>query len=373
MKVLVVGSPHSASTRDVWIGCMKGLAAHGVGIQSYDMLPRGEFFSTLVDFVNEKKIPIPQLKGIPGPMVLAYEAVFAAAHWHEVDTVFFISPQYLPMEIPDLLRKDGFRVWAYMTEAPYEDPIDAPQKAAHFDWVFLNDLNSEGYWQAFNPHSAYIPHSYDPDKHFPWWAAPAGKKRHDIRNGHQHVVYVGSGFGRRQQYLEDVDWTGIDLRVYGHWPLIKPLTDERERERYAPIAREGVSPLLPFVIPKMVENSFTARLYRGAAIGINMHRLERWANNDKMMIDEGEAYSMGPRGVELAACGAFQVSDPRQEVIDVFGDSVPLHRNPADLERLIRKYLNDPAERDRLARQQHEAIKGRTFANHMRRVLELAA
>lgn len=388
MKILVVGSPHSASTRDVWIGAMKGLGANGAGVQSYDMLPRGEFFSTLVDFVREKHMPIPLLSHIPSPMVLAYEPVFMAAHWHEVDVVFFISPQYIPLELPQMLRKDGFKVWAYMTECPYEDPIDAPQKAECFDFVFLNDRNSESYWRMYNPNSHYIPHSYDPDKHFPWWNPPEGKVRHDIKNGHDHVTYVGSGFGRRQKYLEDVDWTGIDLKVYGHWPLLTPPSSDRDKEQFAPMLGvqtfEGFktwedlpptyeSPIKKYVLPKMVENSFTARLYRGSAIGINMHRLERWANNAEQLIDEGDAYSMGPRGVELAACGTFQLSDFRQEIVDVFGDSVPLHRSPDELGRLIRKYLDDPSLRESLARQQHEAIKERTFANHMRRVLELAA
>ena len=82
---------------------------------------------------------------------------------------------------------------------------------------------------------------------------------------------------------------------------------------------------------------------------------------------------MGPRGVEYAACGTFQISDPRPEITDVFGDTVPIHRNPEELGRLIRKYLADPVRRSELAVQQHEAIKGRTFAAHTRRMLELAA
>lgn len=402
MKILVVGSPHSASTRDVWMGAMKGLAQNGAGLQSYDMLPRGEFFSTLVDFVREKHLPIPMLANVPSPMVLAYEPVFMAAHWHEVDVVFFISPQYVPLELPRMLRKDGFKTWAYMTECPYEDPIDAPQKADCFDFVFLNDRNSESYWQSFNPHSFYIPHSYDPDKHFPSWDRPQDRpvgigierKPRGFTswtppdNGHDHVVYVGSGFGRRQKYLEDCDWSGINLKVYGHWPLLTPPTSDRDKEQFAPMLGvqtfEGFktwedlpptyeSPIKKYVIPKMVDNTFTARLYRGSAIGINMHRLERWANNAEQMIDDGEAYSMGPRGVELAACGTFQVSDFRQEIVDVFGDSVPIHRNPEEMGVLIRKFLDDPVRRQELAVQQHEAIKDRTFANHMRRVLEIAA
>ena len=385
-RVLVVGSPHASSTRDVFMGVLKGLSQAGAGfVKSYDVFPRGEFFANFISWFKQAGITVNMLSEIPSPMLLAYEPTFLAAHHYEVDTVVFVSPQYLPMDIPRMLKKDGFNVVGIFTECPYEDHIDAAQKAEYFTHCFVSDLNSEAYWRAFNPNSHYLPHSYDPDKHFPWWDAPSHKKRHDIHNGHQHVTYVGSGFSRRQKYLEAVDWTGIDLRLYGYWPFLMPTENpetvvrgpdgnEVNRDEYfnALIPREP-SPLAPFTKANMIDNAFTARIYRGAAIGINIHRTERWNNNADILIDEGEAYSMGPRGVELAACGCFQLSDFRQEIVDVFGDSVPIHSSPDDLGRLIRKYLADPVRREELARQQYEAIKGRTFENSMKRVLELAA
>ena len=389
-KVLVVGSPHASSTRDVFMGVLKGLSQNNVSVQSYDVFPRGEFFANFIAWFKAEKIQVNMLREIPSPMLLAYEPVFIAAHHYEVDTVVFVSPQYLPMDIPRMLKKDGFKVIGIFTESPYEDHIDAVQKAEFFDYCFVSDLNSEAYWRPFNPNTFYLPHSYDPDKHFPWWDAPAHKKRYEIHNGHQHVGYVGSGFSRRQKYLEEMvqseAWgPDIDLKLFGYWPFLMPTKNkddmvrgpdgnEINRDEYfeGMIPREP-SVLAPYTRAAMVDNAFTARIYRGLAIGINIHRTERWNNNADILIDEGEAYSMGPRGVELAACGAFQISDFRQEIVDVFGDTVPLHSSPEDLGRLIRKYLNDPAERERLARLQHEAIKGRTFKNSMGRVLELAA
>jgi hypothetical protein len=377
MKWLVVGSPHSASTRDVWIGQMKGLALNGQSVQSFDVFPLGEFYSTIVEYVRERKIPIANLKTIPSPMTLAYSNVFMAAHHHEVDGVWFVSPQYLPVEIPDLLRKDGFKTVAAMSECPYEDQIDASQKAASFDTVFVNDLNSVEYWRPFNPNTHYLPHSYDPDKHFPSWDRPKNRRFANWQppdNGHDHVVYMGSGFSARQKYLEAIDWDGIDLRIYGHWPLLRPFEGEGPWESaLGSVAPEKESPLIPFVVEKMVENTFTARIYRGAAIGINLHRTERWSNNAAMVVDQGEAYSMGPRGVELAACGCFQISDERQEIRDVFGDSVPVASGPEHMGQLIRQYLAEPVKRRELAVRQREAIKGRTFENNLRRALELAA
>lgn len=391
LKVLVVGSPHAASTRDVFMGVLKGLSQNGLAaVKSYDVFPLGEFFANFIAWFKAEGITVNMLREIPSPMLLAYQAVFIAAHHYEVDMVVFVSPQYLPMDIPRLLKKDKFKVIGIFTENPYEDHIDAAQKADNFTHCFVSDLNSVAYWSMFNENTFYLPHSYDPDKHFPWWDAPQHKKRHDIHNGHQHVTYVGSGFVRRQRYLEEMlaskHWgPDIDLRLYGYWPFLMPSPEsgitlrgpdgnESDRDEYFGdlIPREP-SPLAPYTRASMVDNAFTARIYRGSAIGINIHRTERWNNNADVLIDPGEAYSMGPRAVELAACGLFQIADFRQEIEDVFGDSVPFHSSPEELGRLIRKYLADPAERERLARQQHEAIKGRTFANSMRRVLELAA
>lgn len=404
-KILVVGSPHASSTRDVFMGVLKGLSQNNVSVQSYDVFPRGEFFANFITWFKAEKITVNMLREIPSPMLLAYEPVFLAAHHYEVDTVVFVSPQYLPMDIPRMLKKDGFNVVGIFTESPYEDHIDAVQKAEHFTTCFVSDLNSEAYWRPFNPRTHYLPHSFDPDKHFPAWDVPAGRKPRkqapgpmsDMSgstwngiNNHQHVGYVGSGFSRRQRYLEEMvrseHWgPDIDLKLFGYWPFLMPSTNpegmvrgpdgnEINRDEYfnEMIPKEP-SPLVPYTRASMVDNAFTARIYRGLAIGINIHRTERWNNNADIVIDPGEAYSMGPRGVELAACGTFQLSDFRQEIVDVFGDSVPLHDSPEELGRLIRKYLNDPAERERLARLQHEAIKGRTFKNSMGRVLELAA
>ena len=372
------------------MGVLKGMTAQGVTVKSYDVFPLGEFFANFIAWFKAEKITVNMLREIPSPMLLAYQAVFIAAHHYEVDTVVFVSPQYLPMDIPRMLKKDGFKVIGIFTENPYEDHIDAAQKAEFFTHCFVSDLNSVAYWKPHNENTHYLPHSYDPDKHFPWWDAPEGKKRHDIHNGHQHVTYVGSGFVRRQRYLEELvaseHWgSDIDLRLYGYWPFLMPSPEagvtvrgpdgnEVDRDEYfADLIPREPSPLAPYTRASMIDNAFTARIYRGSAIGINIHRTERWNNNADVLIDPGEAYSMGPRAVELAACGLFQIADYRQEIIDVFGDSVPIHNSPDDLGRLIRKYLADPVRREKLAREQYAAIQGRTFAASMRRVLELAA
>jgi len=127
-----------------------------------------------------------------------------------------------------------------------------------------------------------------------------------------------------------------------------------------------------YVRPRLIENQTTARIYRGATIGLSMHRAERTFEAEQM-IDKGEAYSVGPRTYELAACGLFQISDYRPELKDIFDGSVPVYETPQEMERLVRYYLENPKERQELAGRQLEAVKPHTVEQRMAQLLEYAA
>ena len=107
-------------------------------------------------------------------------------------------------------------------------------------------------------------------------------------------------------------------------------------------------------------------------MSFSIHRSQRYVDVD-WTIDEGEAYSAGPRTFELAACGCFQISDFRQEVADIFGDTVPIYQTPAEFERLMRRALDDPIWREEVAKQQHEAIQGHDCVTRMATLLERVA
>src|SRR3990167_11083188 len=164
MRVMVVASPHAVATRDVYMG-------HLHGVEKVGQVPRS--------FAAN---------------ILAAEPVFGAAHYHEVDVVYLISPMYFPIPIVQMLRKDGFQVWAYFTECPYEDEFWSRVQAPQMDVCFVSDRMSVDRYRVFNERTYYLPHAYDPDVHFP--AA-------SVANGHKHVSFVGTGFPRRRTFLEE--------------------------------------------------------------------------------------------------------------------------------------------------------------------------
>jgi len=348
MRVMIVSSPHAYSTRDVYTGHLAGLRAclGAENVVSYDILHRFNLLHSWTKYLEEEAGFVPrELRA----NVLASEPVFGAAHFHDIDAVYLISPMYFPMSIVDMLHKDGFKVWAYFTECPYEDEFWSRGQASHFDACFVNDRHSLPRFQVFNPNSYYLAHSYNPAIHHP------GR---EIVNGHEHVIMVGTGFKSRRDFIGGANWEGIDLRVYG--------------TMWNGENREVDWPLFSCVRPRLIENQTTAKIYRGATIGLSMHRAERTFEAEQY-IDRGEAYSVGPRTYELAACGLFQISDARPELRDIFEDTVPIYQTPADMERLVRYYLENPQERQELAGRQLEAVKPHTVERRMAELLEYVA
>ena len=79
---------------------------------------------------------------------------------------------------------------------------------------------------------------------------------------------------------------------------------------------------------------------------------------------------MGPREVEMAACGLPFVRDPRPESDEVF-PMLPSFDGPEDAGEKIRWMLSHEREREKLAIMAREAIADRTFTNSARRLLKL--
>lgn len=345
-KWLVVSSPHAYTTRDVWKRVVTGLDANGAVVQPYDLLPRYNMWEFFLDQAKKKGYELPESFGVN---TLACEPVGMAAPFYDCDIVLIVSPQYFPMSVVDVLRKIGIKTAAYFTEAPYEDTLNAPVQAGHFDYVFVNDRNSCGLFQSFCEQTYYLPHSYDPALHYP---------AEDARDGEaSKVLFVGTGYPTRKMFLQGIDWEGIDLELRGLWWL-----PSRSRLR-------------PFLKGEVMDNEDVADRYRApeVAAAISMHRAQRYVD-DQRLIDAGEAYSVGPRTYELAACGLFQVSDHRDELTDLFGpDVVPEYETPRELQALLKRALDEPGWREELAAKQREAMAGHTAEERMRIILDVVA
>lgn len=337
MKFLVVSSPHAFATRDVFTGITSGMrkAAGEENVRTYDVIKRYRLFHSWTQMVKDAYGEVP--RGVRAN-VLACEPVLGSSVHYDIDVVIITSPMYFPMSVVELIHKVGKQVWAIFTECPYEDEFWARTQAPYFDKVFVNDRNSVARFSLFNPETYYLPHSYDPDKHFP--------RIGDRKNNHEHVIFIGTDFQSRRELFRLANWDGIDFRLYGNWQEV------HEEDK-----------LFRYVRHRLIDNHTSAQMYRGAVIGVSAHRQERYWDRDGIL-DDGEAYSVGPRTLELAACGLYQTSDGnRQELFDIFGESISTFDSPESLEREVRWALEHPVERQELAQQQLEAVQGHTFEN----------
>ncbi len=255
-----------------------------------------------------------------GIMKMASETIVIEALYHHADAVVIVCGLNFNPIGGWLLKRVGIPVVVVLTESPYEDESQATfVREVEASAVTTNErLSAAKYgW-------TYLRHAYDPDVHKP---SPP-----DLAYG-SDVLLVGTGWADRQRWLEQVDWTGIQLRLLGVWPTMRPS-----------------SPLWPFYTETLVENSHLPRLYAATKIALNIHR------------GHPHAESLNPRAFEIAACGACQVTDYRAELTDVFGDSVPSVRTAVQLGDVLRRYLCDHDARHRLARDAQEKVMSETFA-----------
>jgi hypothetical protein len=335
MKLLLIHPGASFSTHDVYAGYLTALRAIGVECVEYRLDARIDTWGQFLKHQHRTR----KLGPVDDAEVLhrAGMDILPQAVWHGVDGVLAVSAMYLRESAMALLKLAGIPLALMLTESPYDD-----EAQAHYgrwaDVLFTNERTSVPYLSQFCRTVKYLPHAYDPYRHNPRLEVDNAVPSHD-------VVFVGTGFRERRDLLAAVDWTGIDLGLYGQW------------DRPGKIA--------PYVRGKIVSNEMAAQLYRKAKIGLNLYRTSKgWDGNDHI----AHAESLNPRAVELAACGVFTISDYRFEVPYVFGDLVPTFPTEASLgakaltlEATIRRFLRDEAGRTHHAAQLPDAVAHLTF------------
>ena len=370
MRVLAVASPHTASTRDVWKKLVIGLKVNGIDVEPFDLLPRVSIFEQLEEAFRRRKLALPEDWTAT---TLAYEPILGAAIFHDCEMVIVVSPQYFPTQINALLRKVGIKTCAYFTECPYEDEIHMPLVASTFDYGLVNDLYSVDLFKSFCEQIMYVPHSYIPAIHYP----PEDEDAREDR-----TVFVGTGYQERVRFMNEVEWPRT-LEVHGgywKWPRkmnkkIQTINTTMGISKHPKLAETVIVKAKDWVRPPanaVVSPETCADLYRTSATSFSLHRTQKYYGAEDG-IAEGDAYSLGPRNWELAACRTFQVSDFRQELADVFGDTVPVYETERELSALLKRAFDEPGWRRELAFQQWEKAQPYSCQSVMRPVAEFLA
>ena len=326
MKIILAHPGASWSIADVEAGLRYGLELHGVEVIPYRLdvritRARSWLFQGWRKAVKAKP-ELPQ----PTDADVHYEAsvpLVEKALRVQADAVVVVSGMFLHPDVLILLRRAGVKVFVLFTESPYDSERELAV-AKLVDGLWTNERSSLAAFRAVNPRSGYLPHAWHPERHL------AGPQPGDEQVAAHDVVFVGTAFAERIDFLSAIDWSGIDLGLYGNWTALP------KRSRLKRFVRGGV-----------VENLETAALYRRAKIGLNLYRSSiGWGAQAPRI---ASADSLNPRAYELAACGVFHLSDPRPEVEEMFGDWVPTFSSPAEAAALVHSWLADAAGRASIA------------------------
>lgn len=332
MRAILVRPGPNFSVQDVAEGWISGLTACGVDTLDFD-------FGGIMSFY-EKALRTSDIYDTNGQQAASLTARSLRAACFDLvpDVVVIISSFFVPPDTYRLLRARGIKVVTVFTESPYED--DNQIKIAPFaDLCLVNDPQNLDRFTDANPNSMYVPHAYDPDRHSPGPAIDAMRSE---------FCFVGTGYPSRQTFFEQVDFDGVDVALAGNW------SDLPES-----------SPLHKFVahdIEYCFENSDAVDLYRSTEISANIYRTEA----QSAALSEG--WAMGPREVELAACGTFYLTQQRGENQTVL-PMVPTFDSPQDLSEAIRYWLPRTSEREQIAADARGAIADRTFTAHAHKLL----
>lgn len=337
MKVLVAHPGPWFSVADVHNGLLKGLRACGVDAQEFNLHDRLNFYS---EASLKRDGEYVRAFSDEAAINMAAKGLEAVLYEWWPDVVIIVSGFFIPPVIWGVLARRPHTVVQWCTESPYEDAKQL-QPARYADVVVLNDPTNIDQFRAINPSTFYFPHSYDPDVHYPRPADP------DLS---ADFAFVGTGFPSRVEFLEQIDWSGLTVNLAGNW---QGLT--------------GKSPLAPFLIhdrDHCIDNADAAKVYTSARVNANLYRKE---------ITEGgtaDGWAMGPREVELAACGAFFLREPRGEGDELF-PMLPTFTSPQEFQDLLRWWLGHDAEREAAAVAARAAVADRTFQNTAARLLRL--
>lgn len=337
MRILAVAPGPDFSVADVHRGWCEALYQLGHQVTDFNLSDRLNFYSRARLEVE----PGVYSEGLSAQQAieLALNGLYAALYTVKPDLLLVTSAFYMSADLMTRARVNGTRIVVIHTESPYEDDRQI-ERAPYADINLINDPTNIERYRAVAP-THYLPHAYRPTVHYPRTARP--EHRSDF-------AFVGTGYPSRVDFLERVDFSGIDVALAGHWSRLAPS-----------------SPLRKYLCHDedlCCDNVETAQLYAGTKMSANLYRKEA----DRPELSTG--WSMGPREVELAASGVAYLREPRGESDEVL-PMLPTFSDPEEFGEQLAWWIEHDAERTEVAQQARAAVADRTFLNNATTLLRL--
>lgn len=356
MRILMIHPGPEFSVADVFNGWKKAFDKQGHEVKVYNTNDRLSFYGqvSVPDYKSDLGIcdkceqpPFKRAMEMDDAVIASMQGMTHDLFQFWPHMVFFVSAFFTPAWLLDLIRARRMKLVILHTESPYQDD-EQLMRAQYATLNLLNDPVNLDEYASLAP-AMYMPHAYDPDIHY-----PGAVNDKDI-----DFSFLGTMFESRREFFEE---------LLGHWRYSGEYKDLN-------IAMGGAgwdgphmdnSFLLDYLghpRDEAVGNEDVADIYRRSKLGINFYRRESEG------IHKGEGWAIGPREVELAACGVPWLRDSRPESDELF-PFLPTFKDASEAFDQMRWYLDAPGLAAGLGMKAREAIKDRTFDNHALMLME---
>lgn len=192
----------------------------------------------------------------------------------------------------------------------------------------------------------YLPLAADPEVHKPVEISPAERSEFG-----SEISFVGAGYYNRQHFF--LQLLDQDFKIWGtEWNAASPLG------RAMPRKNERIS------------TEDCVKIFNASAVNINLHS----SSYHTAVNPYGDF--VNPRTFEIAACGAFQLIDPRSELPELFdiGREIITFSDIGELRRKVKHYLERPDERLAAAEAgRQRVLREHTYRHRMEKMLEKIA
>ncbi|WP_057915586.1 glycosyltransferase [Peribacillus muralis] len=261
------------------------------------------------------------------------------------DLVLVLLGDTFPIDQVKAIRAMGIKTAVWFTDDPYYTNVTT-KKAPYYHYVFSQEISCVSYYQLLgSPQVHYLP------------LAVNTKVFHYQREDDSFlldVCFLGTAWNDRISLFDQIAPYLFNKNV-----LIVGPNWNRMFNYYLLSNKIRLEVLSP-------EES--ARLINQSKIVINNHR----SYDDNTVFNNNSnklpALSINPRTFEISACGAFQLSDVRQELNRYYerGKEIETYSSPSELIEKIDHYLSHEDERNMIARKGHsKTLKMHTYSKRL--------
>jgi spore maturation protein CgeB len=259
------------------------------------------------------------------------------------DLVLAIAQAPITLALLDHLRKKKFLSAMWFVEN-YRHLTYWQQMAAGYDYWFVIQQGEchEAFKRAGARSVGYLPMAADPSVHRPLTLTEAEREEFAA-----DVSFVGAGYPNRRALLPrwlSKEWT---FKLWGNeWEGAADLTSV--------LQRGGAR----------IDTETCMKVFNATAINLNLHS----CGGESL---DPQADFVNPRTFELAACGAFQLTDERRLLPDLFAEhEIVRFRREEDVPTLIRTWLRDhDARRAAAEAARRRVLQQHTYVHRMKELL----